>query len=102
LTELVSETLSGFRKNLKTELQQNLQPLPKVRLDAGQIHKVLTNLVLNANDAINGGGVIEVTTVHEGNVVGFAVRDNGCGMSEEFIARSLFKPFQTTKKKGSA
>jgi len=100
LTELVSETLSGFRTNLKTELQQNLQPLPKVRLDAGQIHKVLTNLVLNANDAINGGGVIEVTTVHEGNVVGFAVRDNGCGMSEEFIARSLFKPFQTTKKKG--
>ena len=100
LTELVSETLSGFKTNLKAELQQNLQPLPTVRLDAGQIHKVLTNLVLNANDAINGGGVIEVTTVHEGNVVGFAVRDNGCGMSEEFIARSLFKPFQTTKKKG--
>ena len=100
LTELVSETLSGFKTNLKAELQQNLQPLPTVRLDAGQIHKVLTNLVLNANDAVNGGGVIEVTTVHEGNVVGFAVRDNGCGMSEEFIARSLFKPFQTTKKKG--
>jgi len=29
-----------------------------------------------------------------------SVRDNGCGMSEEFIENSLFRPFQTTKKKG--
>ena len=100
LTRLVAETLDGFKSNLKAELQQNLQPLPQIRLDAGQIHKVLTNLVLNANEAVNSSGVIQVTTVQEGNVVGFSVRDNGCGMSEEFIAKSLFKPFQTTKKKG--
>jgi len=100
LTKLVAETLDGFKANLKAELQQNLQPLPRVRVDAGQIHKVLTNLVLNANEAVNGNGVIQVTTVHEGNAVGFSVRDNGCGMSEEFIKKSLFKPFQTTKKKG--
>jgi len=100
LTQLVAETLDGFKPNLKAELQQNLQPLPSVRLDAGQINKVLTNLVLNANEAVNGKGVIQVTTVHEGSVVGFSVRDNGCGMSEEFIEKSLFKPFQTTKKKG--
>ncbi|HET9943055.1 MAG TPA: XrtA/PEP-CTERM system histidine kinase PrsK [Terriglobia bacterium] len=100
LTKLVAQTLEGFKANLKADLQQNLHPLPTVRLDAGQIHKVLTNLVLNANEAVNGSGLIQVTTVHEGNVVGFSVRDNGCGMSEEFIAKSLFKPFQTTKKKG--
>jgi signal transduction histidine kinase len=28
------------------------------------------------------------------------VRDNGCGMSPEFVAGSLFRPFQTTKKRG--
>jgi signal transduction histidine kinase len=28
------------------------------------------------------------------------VTDNGCGMSQEFISRSLFRPFQTTKKNG--
>jgi signal transduction histidine kinase len=44
--------------------------------------------------------VIQVATIHEGNTVGFVVRDNGCGMSEEFIEKSLFRPFQTTKKKG--
>ena len=100
LTQLVGDALQGFKANPKVELQQNLQPLPRVRLDAGQIHKVLTNLVLNATEAVNGSGVIHVATVHEGSVVGFSVRDNGCGMSEEFIAKSLFKPFQTTKKKG--
>jgi signal transduction histidine kinase len=44
--------------------------------------------------------VIKVATMHEGNTVGFAVKDNGCGMSEEFIQKSLFRPFQTTKRKG--
>jgi putative PEP-CTERM system histidine kinase len=100
LTLLVAQTLESFKTNLRAELRQELYPLPKVRMDAGQIHKVLTNLVLNANEAVNGNGVISVSTVQEGSTVGFAVRDNGCGMSEEFIATSLFKPFQTTKKKG--
>ena len=100
LTQLVAQTLESFKTHLKAELRQELHPLPSVRMDAGQIHKVLTNLVLNANEAVNGNGMIQVFTVQEGNTVGFAVRDNGCGMSEEFIATSLFKPFQTTKKKG--
>jgi putative PEP-CTERM system histidine kinase len=100
LTHLVAETLESFKANIKAELQQDLKPLPQVRMDASQIHKVLTNLVLNANEAVNGNGVIQVTTVREGSVVGFAVRDNGCGMTEEFMEKSLFKPFQTTKKKG--
>jgi hypothetical protein len=100
LTQLVAETLEGFKANLKAELQQDLRPLPHVRMDATQIHKVLTNLVLNANEAVSGKGVIQVSTLLEGNAVGFCVRDNGCGMSEEFIQKSLFKPFQTTKKKG--
>jgi putative PEP-CTERM system histidine kinase len=100
LTQLVAETLEGFKANIKAELQQDLRPLPHVRMDSTQIHKVLTNLVLNANEAVSGKGVIQVSTVVEGNAVGFCVRDNGCGMSEEFIQKSLFKPFQTTKKKG--
>jgi signal transduction histidine kinase len=55
---------------------------------------------MNANEALNGNGVIRVGTLHEGDTVSVSVRDNGCGMSEEFIENSLFRPFQTTKKKG--
>ena len=69
-------------------------------MDSEQIQKVLTNLVMNAKEALNGNGLIEVATIQEGSTVGFLVRDNGCGMSEEFIQKSLFRPFKTTKKKG--
>jgi putative PEP-CTERM system histidine kinase len=100
LNQLVESTLGEFKNSLKADLKQELQPIPKVQIDSEQIHKVLTNLVMNANEAVNGNGVIQVATIHEGNTVGFVVRDNGCGMSEEFIEKSLFRPFQTTKKKG--
>jgi signal transduction histidine kinase len=100
LSRLVAQTLDGFKIGLKAELKQDLKPLPHVRIDAEQIQKVLTNLVMNAKEAVNGNGVIEVATIHEENTVGFLVRDNGCGMSEEFIEKYLFRPFKTTKKKG--
>jgi putative PEP-CTERM system histidine kinase len=100
LNDLVASTLNEFKATLRAELEKDLQPVPKALIDAEQIHTVLTNLVMNANEAVNGNGLIRVTTVHEGNAVGFAVRDNGCGMSQDFIEKSLFRPFQTTKKRG--
>src|SRR5437773_1775494 len=100
LKNLVTATFNEFKSNLRAEMKQDLQPVTKALMDPEQIHKVLTNLVMNANEAVNGNGVIQVTTIHDGGLIGFAVRDNGCGMSEEFIEKSLFQPFQTTKKKG--
>ncbi len=100
LNSLVATTLNEFKSNLRAELKQDLQQVPKALMDPEQIRKVLTNLVINANDAVNGNGVIQVKTIHDGNRIGFAVRDNGCGISDEFIEKSLFRPFQTTKKKG--
>jgi putative PEP-CTERM system histidine kinase len=100
LSRVVAKTLEDFAVGLKTELKQDLKPLPKTQMDSDQIQKVLTNLIINAKEAVNGNGIIEVATIHEENTVGFLVRDNGCGMSEEFIQKSLFKPFKTTKKKG--
>jgi putative PEP-CTERM system histidine kinase len=101
LCQLVTLTLDEFKANLRSELEQDLQPVPKVLMDPEQIHKVLTNLVMNASEAINGKkGVIRVATTHERDTIAFSVKDNGCGMSEKFIDDSLFRPFQTTKKKG--
>jgi signal transduction histidine kinase len=100
LNRLVAATLEEFKGNVKAELVPDLQSVPRVMIDAEQIHKVLTNLLLNASEAVNGNGVIRVATTHEGGNVGLVVRDNGCGMSEDFIEKSLFRPFQTTKKKG--
>ena len=71
-----------------------------MRLDPAQIQKVLTNLVLNAREALGPGGIIRVETSQGNGWVVLSVSDNGCGMSADFIQRSLFRPFQTTKKKG--
>jgi signal transduction histidine kinase len=61
---------------------------------------VLTNLVLNSTEAVAEGGQVRVSTGHENGWVVVAVEDNGCGMTPEFMAQSLFRPFQTTKKNG--
>jgi putative PEP-CTERM system histidine kinase len=100
LRQLVMTTLDEFKSNLRAEVERDLQPVPKVMMDPKQIHKVLTNLVINASESVNGHGVIRVSTIHERDTIAFSVKDNGCGMSEQFIEESLFRPFQTTKKKG--
>ena len=60
----------------------------------------MTNLLLNAQEASGDGGHITLSTSNENGWVLVAVADNGCGMTDEFMANSLFKPFQTTKKQG--
>ncbi|BCS36057.1 histidine kinase [Luteitalea sp. TBR-22] len=87
-------------------------PLPGVSLsteldDAGAIHadrdqlaSVITNLVLNARDAVAGQGQIRVRTTRSDGWASVSVQDDGCGMSEAFMRESLFKPFRSTKSKG--
>jgi len=68
--------------------------------DREEISKVITNLVLNAFDATSMQGKVDITVGRENDSAFVKVSDNGCGMSEEFVERKLFRPFYTTKKKG--
>ncbi len=81
---------------------KDLQPLPKVRMDPEQIRSVVTNLVINAREAMPAGhaGTIQVRTLRVGDRVQLSVGDNGCGMTPAFIKNSLFRPFHSTKKQG--
>jgi signal transduction histidine kinase len=81
-------------------VMKELQPVPRILADREQIQSVVTNLVLNARDAVGTDGIIRVCTQSEGKRVVLSVIDNGCGMSEAFVKDSLFRPFQSTKKKG--
>jgi putative PEP-CTERM system histidine kinase len=100
LNEVVSKALSGWQKPSDVDLVKDLHPLPKVFLDQDQIHKVVTNLVLNATEAVSGKGQIRIETSQSNGWSVLAVADTGCGMSAEFLNGSLFRPFQTTKKSG--
>jgi putative PEP-CTERM system histidine kinase len=100
LNQLVIETLENLNGMPGVELVKEFQPLPKVVVDREQLQNVLTNLLLNAREAVGMDGRIRVETSQcEGRAV-LSVADNGCGMSPDFLRDSLFRPFQTTKKKG--
>ena len=100
LNEVVSQAVTGWAKTGEVDLVQDLHPLPRLYLDREQILKVVTNLVLNATQAVSGKGRVCIETTHRNGWVVLSVADNGCGMSAEFQHRSLFRPFQTTKKQG--
>jgi signal transduction histidine kinase len=100
LNQLVSEALDRVNGMPHVELTQELQPLPRIVADREQIQSVVTNLVLNARDALGTGGAIQVRTENRGERVVLSVSDNGCGISQAFVKDSLFRPFQSTKKKG--
>ncbi|MCS7181969.1 MAG: ATP-binding protein [Thermoanaerobaculum sp.] len=64
--------------------------------DWHQLGQVLMNLVVNAQDAMPGGGTLTVRTLSQGAWIGVEVRDTGVGIPEE-IRPMLFEPFFTTK-----
>ena len=95
------------------EVRTNLVPdLGHVRADRGQIQQVLMNLVVNARDAMEAGGLLTLETANCGDAaqgqepgapagrhVMLSVSDTGCGMDEETLAH-IFEPFFTTKPSG--
>jgi putative PEP-CTERM system histidine kinase len=100
LNQLVNEALDRLNGMPNVEVMRELQPLPGILADREQIQSVVTNLVLNARDALGSGGRIQVHTEHKGERVVLSVVDNGCGMTQAYVKESLFRPFQSTKKKG--
>jgi putative PEP-CTERM system histidine kinase len=100
LNRLVTECLKTHEQAPGVEMVKDLQPVTNLRAAAVQIEKVITNLVLNARESLTGNGRIVVATSQSNGWAVLSVSDNGCGMSADFINRSLFRPFNTTKKKG--
>jgi signal transduction histidine kinase len=74
--------------------------LPPCRVDHGRFNAAILNLVINARDAMPGGGMLQVSTarvVENGQAYArVRVRDNGLGMTPE-TRRRIFEPYFTTK-----
>ncbi len=74
--------------------------IPNIFIDPDQIQEVLINLLINSIDSIENRGKIEIRACPRENGVEIRVRDNGKGIKEEIIP-FVFKPFFSTKPKGS-
>jgi putative PEP-CTERM system histidine kinase len=100
LNLVVTEGLANLNGTLTTKLVTKFEQVPKILADRQQLQSVFTNLLLNARDAVGTDGRIMVETTRQGDWVALSVSDNGCGMTQQFIKNSLFRPFRSTKKKG--
>jgi two-component system cell cycle sensor histidine kinase/response regulator CckA len=115
LDDLVARMTPLFRRLLGSGVALDvvwLPGLPRVHADPGQIEQVLTNLVVNARDAVGDHGRVRIASSLVGasaftddtGVTGqpgrtylcLAIRDNGSGMSDD-VKRRAFEPFFTTK-----
>ncbi len=96
--DLISHQAIFHNIELKTELNAEL---PQILGDPGQLQQVLTNLLLNAADAMQGRGKITVTSrpdpAHDGVILTLA--DTGAGIPPD-IQDKIFEPFFTTKAPG--
>ena len=100
LNLVVEQAIENVNGTPGIELAKEFEPLPKLMADSDQLRSVVTNLLLNARDAVGEGGRIEVKTGSQDGWVALSVSDDGCGMTPSFLRDSLFRPFKTTKKKG--
>lgn len=107
VNDLLSHVLdkTQVRNIERIELTTDLGELPRLNTDRQKLASVFENLLVNAVEAMPTSGRLELTTESKKQPDGVAavvvrIRDTGAGMNQEFIARKLFRPFTSTKKKG--
>ncbi|MGD0803238.1 MAG: ATP-binding protein [Candidatus Bathyarchaeia archaeon] len=96
IRSVVEETKAPERIKFEVLIGEGLE---KTNIDAGQIRRVLDNLVSNAIEAMPDGGTLTIRAMRvEGSMV-IEVEDTGMGIPEEAIPR-VFESFYTTKARG--
>ncbi len=96
VTELLRPLADGRAISVRIDIPRHLPPLAIAPADLEQL---LANLIHNAIDACDHGGLVTVSAEQQDDMVQVVVADNGCGIPEENLAR-VFEPFFTTKAEG--
>lgn len=116
LNQTVTNTAAMLRRVLGAQIRVACElgeALPAVQADSSMLDQVITNLAVNARDAMNRGGTLTLATrleiapqvppgvadAHLGAVVCLSVTDTGTGIDPVLLSR-IFEPFFTTKEVG--
>jgi PAS domain S-box-containing protein len=109
ITKAVSFNLSGSNIRQTVTIDDDLLP---VNIDEGQAHQVISNVVINARQAMPDSGLLTVTAKNRvlgaldipqlppGQYIEISIRDQGVGIPPQYIDK-IFEPFFTTKEAGS-
>ena len=113
---VIEEVLAMMRPSISSSIQfkSRIDDKLHIRMDPGELNQMLVNLIINARDAIDGQGMIEIR-LHQvdlngqicaadqqrlsGAYLALDVFDNGSGIAPEHMSH-LFEPFFTTKEVG--
>lgn len=117
VTDLLTEQITTLKRLIGDQVRLDVQhgrDLRSVRVDQGQFYTVIMNLVVNARDAMPGGGTISIRTfdvansalpkdradvIAKGDYIAIEVRDTGTGIPADVLPK-IFEPFFTTKDVG--
>ena len=104
INDCVRTTLSMVNNKLKyiSDVEVELSALPRVFINVGKISQVITNLLINAGQAIEATqkhGKISISTNADSKNIYIHIEDTGGGIKPEHIDK-LFNPFFTTKPEG--
>lgn len=103
INDLMSEVIDlvsqqALEKNVEIHRQLGSE-LPMVKVSKDQLKQVIINIILNAFDAMKGGGELTLRTYFRDRFVVVAIRDNGAGIPEN-IRDHIFDLYFTTKETG--
>ena len=104
--ETTEETIIPYRSSYPeiTFDTERVDPYTTIKIDKHRLSQILTNLIVNAIDAMDGRGIIEIRTDHiqkrESRFCRLSVKDSGKGMAKDTIPH-VFTPYYTTKASGT-
>jgi len=105
LNEIVEDSLEMTRSywrdqailsGIQIEVRKELENIGKISGNATELREVLTNLIINAVDAMPEGGTLTLKTEEDQRLIYLKVSDTGTGMTQE-VKNKIFEPFFTTK-----
>ncbi len=101
IARLIEETMVLLDREMqkyRIHVERQIEDVPEIPAIGNQIQQVLLNLLINARQAMNEGGnlIIRLAEDKESGTVDLAVRDFGCGISQDKL-RQIFDPYFTTK-----
>jgi PAS domain S-box-containing protein len=114
INNIIKSTINMLHRLIGEDIELDWRPQPNlwsVRMDPSQVDQLMTNLCVNARDAISGVGKVTIETSNyrfnedyctthaetvPGDYVLLTVSDDGCGMNKDTL-QHLFEPFFTTK-----